>query len=699
MSYDADKFYQLLPAIYRIRDEERGEVLKEFLSILAEQAQVVEEDIARLYDNWFIETCDEWVVPYIGDLLGVRNLHPISEKAAFSQRARVANALSYRRRKGTATMLEQLAHDTTGWDARVVEFFKLLDTTQHLNHTRLDNHRSPDVRNTEKLELLDTPFDTIAHTAEVRHIENRRGRYNIPNVGIYLWRLQAYPVRRAPALSHGNGRFSFSQLGNDIQLFNHPQTEQEITHLAGELNVPTPIRCRAFFTSKESYYGRDKSLYINADGRDIMPDEVVPCDLSDWNRNTPPGKVAVDPVLGRIEFLNNPSKVQVSYYYGFSSEVGGGFYYRNTAARQTREKVKQYNIAKSLDIKTIKDAISSWKADNRPNAVFCIKDSQVYDENTKLEFTLPAGITLEIRAANEERPVLFLHEALTIKGETAPKDQVGGRMIIDGLLIVGNSVKILDGDLGNLQIFHSTLVPGIDLNTDGTSKFKGKASIVVKEVNSHLEVTIDRSITGSLDLKSTNLLTIRDSIIDGLDGFAVKGSSVIIEESTILGSVSVRSVKLGSNSIFTGKVVAERKQEGCMRFCYFPKGSEVPRQYYCQPNTAIQTILKKELDAALAKNSGIIPQEFKELEEKIRGQLEKDVSVWLKPSFTDLRYGQPGYVQLFLQCPEEISKGADDEAEMGVFHHLQQPKREANLGASLEEYLRVGLEAGIFYVT
>ena len=230
-------------------------------------------------------------MPYIGDLLGVRNLYLISEKAAFSQRARVANTLSYRRRKGTATMLEQLAHDTTGWDARVVEFFKLLDTTQHLNHIRLDNHRSPDIRNTEKLELLDTPFDTIAHTAEVRHIENRRGRYNIPNIGIYLWRLQAFPVRWAPAFPHENQprRFSFSQLGNDIQLFNHPQTEQEITHLAGELNVPTPIRRRAFFTSKELYYGRDKSLYIIVDDRDITPDEIVPCDLSDWNRKIPSG--------------------------------------------------------------------------------------------------------------------------------------------------------------------------------------------------------------------------------------------------------------------------------------------------------------------------------------------------------------------------------------------------------------------------
>jgi hypothetical protein len=282
LSYSADKLYRLLPAIYRIRDSEKGEVLKAFIAVLAQQADVVDEDIANLYDNWFIETCDEWVVPYIGNLLGVRNLHPISEKATFSQRARVANTLGYRRRKGTATMLEQLAHDTTGWDARVVEFFELLGTTQYINHIRLDNHRSPDIRDGEKLELLDTPFDTVAHTGEVRHIDNGRGRYNIPNIGIYLWRLQAYPVKEAPAFSHNNGLFSFSQLGNDIQLFNHPVTEQKPTQLAGEVNVPARIRRRAFFTSKELYYGKDKSLYIKADGVDITPDEIVPCVLSEW---------------------------------------------------------------------------------------------------------------------------------------------------------------------------------------------------------------------------------------------------------------------------------------------------------------------------------------------------------------------------------------------------------------------------------
>ncbi len=707
MSYNADKLYQLLPAIYRIRDSENGEVLKAFMAVLAQQADVVDEDIARLYDNWFIETCDEWVVPYIGNLLGVRNLHPISEKATFSQRARVANTLGYRRRKGTATMLEQLAHDTTGWDARVVEFFELLGTTQYINHIRPDNHRSPDIREGEKLELLDTPFDTVAHTAEVRHIENRRGQYNIPNIGIYMWRLQAYPVKGAPAFSHNNGLFSFSQIGNDIRLFNHPATEQSPTQHAEEVNVPAPIRRRAFFTSKELYYGKDKSLHIRADGKDITPDEIVPCDLSEWKHRPPAGMVAVDPVLGRIAFPVGvtPSDVQVDYYYGFSSEVGGGFYDRRTIITQTAEGIRQYDIGKSLTIKTIKDAIASWEADGRPNAVFCIKDSHIYDETIN-EFTIPpsgitiaAGITLEIKADNEERPVIRLSDPMTIKGENAGKDQPGGQMIIDGLLIAGSYINILEGDLGSLQFLHSPLIPGIDLNTDCTPKSGGQESLTVEKGNLRLDTAINRSITGGLALKGTDRLSIRDSIIDGLDGFAIKGPSVVIEESTILGSISVRSVTLGSNSIFTGKVIAERIQEGCMRFSYFPKGSKVPRQYRCQPDTAIQNAVKKELDAALAKNLGMTPQEQKQLEEKIRKKFEKEIPVWLKPGFTDLHYGHPGYAQLYLQCPVEILEGAEDEAEMGVFHHLQQPQREANLLASLEEYMRVGLEAGIFYVT
>ena len=60
------------------RRHEDGDQLRALLAIVEEQLDLLEADVERLYDDWFIETCQEWVVPYIGDLLGVRGLLPRS---------------------------------------------------------------------------------------------------------------------------------------------------------------------------------------------------------------------------------------------------------------------------------------------------------------------------------------------------------------------------------------------------------------------------------------------------------------------------------------------------------------------------------------------------------------------------------------------------------------------------------------------
>src|SRR5215207_3001288 len=112
-----DRLYGLLPSVYRVRDAERDEALRALLGIIEGELRLLDDDIGRLYDNFFIETCEEWVVPYLGDLLGVSGVQPVRDEA-FSQRALVANTLAYRRRKGTASVLEQLARDVTGWPAK-----------------------------------------------------------------------------------------------------------------------------------------------------------------------------------------------------------------------------------------------------------------------------------------------------------------------------------------------------------------------------------------------------------------------------------------------------------------------------------------------------------------------------------------------------------------------------------------------------
>ena len=158
MSLDARSLFDLLPAVHRIRDAELAKAhglergpLEELIGVLAEQIGVAEEGLEQFYDDLFIETCADWVVPYIGDLIGYQSLHGVTSKVA-SPRAEVAHTIALRRRKGTALVLEQLARDVTGWDARAVEYFQRIVTTQYMNHVRTSNLQSPDLRQVESLE-------------------------------------------------------------------------------------------------------------------------------------------------------------------------------------------------------------------------------------------------------------------------------------------------------------------------------------------------------------------------------------------------------------------------------------------------------------------------------------------------------------------------------------------------------------------
>src|SRR5580765_1786476 len=118
------RLYPLVPAILRRRDEQEGYPLQRLIDVIEREVVHVEHDIARLYRQWFIETCDDWAVPYMADLID----YPVTgvEEAAGSRsrlhapRREVAKALSLRRRAGTAALLEELAWDLAGWSARAV---------------------------------------------------------------------------------------------------------------------------------------------------------------------------------------------------------------------------------------------------------------------------------------------------------------------------------------------------------------------------------------------------------------------------------------------------------------------------------------------------------------------------------------------------------------------------------------------------
>lgn len=690
----ADELYELLPAIHRIRDSERGEPLRALLALVAQQVSVLEEDLEQLYDDLFIETCAPWALPYIGSLIGYRSLHPIGPERV-TPRAEVANTIGYRRRKGTASVLEQLARDVTGWNARAVEFFQLLATTQFMNHVRLTNSYAPDLRQWEPLERLGTAFEITAHTADVRHVERSEGKYNIPNVGIFLWRLNAFRIRGSPAVGLDAHRCLFSPLGANMPLFTRPQTERSITHLAEPLNVPAPISRRVLHSALSSYYGRNLSIFLEG----VPIEDVAVCNLSDadaagttWAHTPPVARVAIDPVLGRISFRDPQIEPpRVVFHYGFSDAMGGGEYDRSQTFDGSLAPID--HVASPGPIQPALDARAG-------GGVVELTDSGRFEETASIE--VDPGVRLEFRAADEHRPTLVA---------AGPIDITGGadaEVTLNGLLIAGGPLRILSvlgSALRKVRLVHCTLVPGLSLGVDGTPGSPGASSLLIEQTESPIEVEIDHCILGAMRAPPNATVLIRHSILDAnsenamayadLDA-AAAGGTVSVVNSTIIGTIHTRLLKLASNSIFLARttdgsppVRSERRQAGCVRFSWLPLEARVPRRYRCQPDLEIA----EQVEAAIKKSaSGLISA-------AARQAIEDSILAWLVPAFTSVRSADPGYGQLRISAPEQIRTGADDEAEMGAFHDLFQPQRESNVRTRLHEYLRFGLEAGIFYET
>ncbi len=752
MNNNPDRLYALLSVIHRMRDVEQGEPLKALLRVITEQIDLIDADIAQLYENWFIETCEDWVVPYIADLIGYRPIHEASEPGdALTEQSRlrnktliprreVANTIHYRRRKGTLALLEQLANDIAGWPARAVEYYKLLGWNQALNYLHMERGRMVDLRNNDQLEKLNSPFDQLAHTVNVRRINSglTAGRHNIPSVGVFVWRLKAYSVTQTPAFcveAESPHCFTFSVLGNNAPLFVKPEPETDPTHIADEFNLPIPIRRNALVKDRDHLYGEQSSFYIWTGVKNgkviVSPDKIVPADLSGWRYLPRHGTVAVDPVLGRIAF--SPKSVPkygvwVSYHYGFSADIGGGEYTRQLSQPADHEvfRVRQEEGA----YKTINEALKQWEETKPAHAVIEIDDSRVYVEPIHIEF-VEGHQSLQLRAASGKRPVIRLLDWQTSQSDAlAVTGSKGERFTLDGVMITGRGVQ-LDGNLGRVTIRHSTLVPGWSLDSDCQPQCVTEPSLEI--FNPQVCVVIEHSIVGPIQIDpiwstpdeplETQLdhpeegqqahcvvdernnwsdpirLCISNSVIDatridreaiGGPGCSVGHAVLTIARSTILGQVQAHAIELGENSIFAGRVTVARRQYGCLRFSYVTPGSRTPSRFQCQPNgveDAVEQRLREQ------KKAG---DEIKADDIEVAKACER---LRVKPQFSSVYYGTPAYCQLASDCAQEIKRGAEDESEMGVFHDLFYPQREANLRIRLDEYVPARSDIGIIFAS
>lgn len=239
--------FQRLPEIYRIRDTEQDPPgqLEAYVGLIDRVQSALHDDIAALYLDFFIETCNPWVIPYIADLVGTSHL----SGDPHDLRADVARTVHNRRRKGTLGAIESVVHSLSGWAVHAVEMRERLLWAQHLNHQRPDAGGVPPLalatditaaarggsvtlRDPALLSLLGGPFEPFAHSIDLKPPQG--AAYNLPDLAIFLWRLKSYrvavsqPVFRIisiippqPGFASFAARFDLHPMGEPMVLFNN----------------------------------------------------------------------------------------------------------------------------------------------------------------------------------------------------------------------------------------------------------------------------------------------------------------------------------------------------------------------------------------------------------------------------------------------------------------------------------------------
>jgi hypothetical protein len=651
--YFAEKLWEMIPSVYRHEDgiAENPGVLRALVEVLAEQAAILRRSHDRLWDDQFIELCDDWAVPYLADLVGTRLVSALNRRG---RRVDVAKTIYYRRRKGTLRVLEELIGDIAGWEGVVVESFRRLGRARH----RLDPHPGlqaghlsgtlpggwADLRRPQAAELTGGPFDEFYHTPDTRQHRGVDGRYGIPRLAFHLYRLRAFRVEGVtPHARSGGLSFTCDPSGRDVPLFmprNRPQDANPVLKRpkdwdawrpAREWELPAPMTCRLLARAKKALIP-DALSVEEVPGATVPNPMVVAGNLETWTANAPGKRLVVDPERGRLLFLGTPPAAgsTATYHYGFSGEIGAGTYDR----REVEARKPRFTHAGG-------GAIAAGSIDN--NGVTQIEDSATYGPiGNKL-----AVEKLTLQAANQERPYVQLQSNWVLN--TGSNEDA--ELLLDGLWLggAGKFAVVLRGDYERVTIRSCTFDPG---GTDaGGDPIPPLLLVIEAQVE---ELVIEESIMAPIRTQAGGVvekLIVRDSILQSVGipaALELPGGEVVLERVTVFGSVDINRL-WASEALITGSVDVTNTQDGCFRFSAAPQGSRLPHPY----------------ESHLITDSGHF--------------------------FTSRHFGHPGYAQLSETAPVELRRGAESGSEIGAFSALLNPIKLDSLRAKVDEYMPFGL--------
>jgi hypothetical protein len=559
----AAKLWSLVPALYRAADStslDQDGPLRELLDRIGPSMAVVRRSIDRLWDDQSIETCDAWVIPYLADLLAT-NLVPSMDVRG--QRLDVANTIYYRRRKGTVPLLEQLAHDVTGYEVRVVEFFRRLARTRHNLDPAIGRPAdAPDpaaaltFQRTERLTGLLTgtpaggwadlrerlgassdgsPYDEFAHHADVRLGQGRLGWYGIGKLGFFLYRSVTFPVDRATpvAVAGCPGHFGFDSTGRQLPLFTAaargPNDYGESWTPIGVWQVPQPLTqglWEAIAATQatppnaplppEAYPDRDAALWPGS------------LSVSPTGSGDPleVGSVAVWPEVGRFRLPPSAAgPIEVGYTHALFSRIGAGPYDRLADATGVEEPVDYPAPEHTVDVGTASDLPAAIAAAGARGTI-TIRDGLTSTVVAPVGSPAAPIDAVAVRAADSKRAVIRLEPATgpwRFTGGTASTSSSSLRL--EGVLFSGGDL-VLDGDFDQVVLFCCTIDPGNSGDDRTPATIYGRsvddrdlAPTTIWVEGSVRSFVVDRCLTGPIRTRAGGLvenLCVTNSVVQGL---------------------------------------------------------------------------------------------------------------------------------------------------------------------------------------
>ncbi|MCL4225214.1 MAG: hypothetical protein KJZ91_12190 [Myxococcales bacterium] len=222
--YDAGAFarvwrrlWELVPAYHRVLDggdrldlEEatrrmvagtltRDHDLARVLGALAAPLAAVRQSVEELHRDLFIDSCGDAAIPLLADMVGTTLVFP----DATSNRRDVRGTVSWRRRKGTPPMLEELVEELSARMTPLGEGWQRLAMAQDLDLPRLER-TTIDLRDLRVAELTHGPLDASAHVVDLRRPSTSTGRYHPHHLSHWLHVTELFPAYHAEAAYVGD---------------------------------------------------------------------------------------------------------------------------------------------------------------------------------------------------------------------------------------------------------------------------------------------------------------------------------------------------------------------------------------------------------------------------------------------------------------------------------------------------------------